>query len=41
MLAIKENQKLKAISYTRLNQHKIAICALLYQRRWFKHWKFN
>jgi len=41
-LAIKEKQKLRAISYTtRLNQHQSAICAPLYQRRCFKHRKYD
>jgi len=40
-LVIKENQKLRAISYTRLNQHQSAICAPLSQRRWFKHRKYD
>jgi len=42
MLIIKENEKLRAISYqTRLKQHQSAICAPLDKRRWFKHRKFN
>jgi len=43
MLVIKENQKLRAISYatTRLNQHQSAITAPLYKKRWFKHWLFD
>ena len=41
-LLIKENQKLRAISYTRrLNKHQSAICVPLYQRRSSKHWTFN
>jgi len=41
-LVINENQNLKAISYTiKLNQHPSAICAPLYKRKSFKHWKFN
>jgi len=42
MLVIKENQKLRAISYTtRLDQHQSAFCASLYKRRWFKHRLFD
>ena len=40
-LLIKENQKLRAISYTTmLNKYQSAICVPLYKRRWLKHWKF-
>jgi len=35
-LVIKENQKLREISYTtKLNQNQSAICAPLYKRWWF------
>jgi len=42
-LAIKENQKLRAIFYTttRLYQHQSAICAPSYKKRWFKHRLFD
>jgi len=42
MLVSKENQKFRAISYTTwLNQYQSAVCAPLYQSRWFKHQKYN